>query len=51
MHSLHVGIVNFFPFIFGNEKRPEVIDRLFNMLEDQTSMKSQFGIRSLSVKD
>jgi hypothetical protein len=35
MHSLHVGIVNFFPFIFGRENRPEVIDRLFSMLEDE----------------
>ena len=35
MHSLHIGIVNFFPFIFGKEHKAEVIEKLFTLLEDE----------------
>lgn len=50
-HSMHVGVVTLFPLIFGHLQQPDRIETILNILEDDTQLMSNFGIRSLSAKD
>jgi hypothetical protein len=49
--SLHVGIVNFFPIMFGLIEEDDKIKSSLRVLSDPATMLSNSGIRSLSKKD
>jgi len=50
-HSVHVGIVNFWPLFYGLIDDTEVLGNLFTLLEDPERMLSPHGVRSLSALD
>ena len=50
-HSLHLGIVTFWPLFYGIVDDASVLENLFDLLEDPKRMMSEYGIRSLSAKD
>lgn len=50
-HSVHVGIVSFWPLFYGLVDNASVLDNLFGILEDEERMLSQHGVRSLSARD
>ena len=50
-HSVHLGIVNFFPLFYGLVDDTTVVEKLFDLLEDETRMMSAHGVRSLSARD
>jgi hypothetical protein len=49
--SVHVGIVNFFPMMFGLIEDEDKIKTSLQALADPSTMLSRAGIRSLSKKD
>ncbi len=50
-HSVHLGIVNFYPLFYGLVDDEKVLEKLFDLLEDETRMLSPYGVRSLSARD
>lgn len=50
-HSVHVGIVTFWPIFYGFIEEDSVLENLLSLLEDPQGMLSQYGVRSLSARD
>lgn len=50
-HSLHLGIVNFWPLFHGLVDDDDVIENLLDLLMDSDTMLSPYGVRSLSARD
>ena len=50
-HSLHLGIVSFWPLFYGLVDDDEVLSNMLTLLEDESRMMSPYGVRSLSAKD
>lgn len=50
-HSVHLGIVNFWPLFYGLVDDPSVLENLFSLLQDSRRMLSPHGVRSLSALD
>ena len=50
-HSIHLGIVNYWPVFYGLVSDEEVLGNLLDLLEDPERMMSAHGVRSLSARD
>jgi len=50
-YSLHVGIINFFPVMFGLLTDPSHVKHSFRVMADEGNMLGQGGLRSLSKTD
>ena len=50
-HSLHLGIVNFWPLFHGLVDDDDVIENLLDLLMDTETILSPYGVRSLSARD
>ena len=50
-YSVHLGIVNFYPLMFGIIDNPEKLIETLRILSDEDMMLGKGGIRSLSKTD
>lgn len=50
-HSVHLGIVNFFPLFYGLVDDEKVLMTMLDLLKDENRMMAAHGVRSLSARD
>lgn len=50
-HSVHVGIVNFWPLFYGLIDSEDLVSDMLKIATDPQQMMSEFGMRSLSKND
>ena len=50
-HSVHLGIVNYFPIFFGLVDDELILKTLLEHLGDESRMMAEHGVRTLSARD